>query len=168
MSKIYSYLTDPRAIAEIRKHKWLESQKAGKEIGFATAALDWINKYGPAWKEIHVKEARPEAIFRERRFFRRFKFKGRVELLKGSSSILSGEPLDISLEGILCKTNGYIIPGSPLNINLLSSPEAKSTLGCKGMVDRIKPLGKDEYELFIKFDSCCQEKLESWEYFRSN
>ena len=45
----YSFLQDPEALSEIRKHKWLESEKIGEEVGFATAALDWINKYGHAW-----------------------------------------------------------------------------------------------------------------------
>jgi len=28
--------------AEILKHKWIESEKAGKDIGFERALLDWI------------------------------------------------------------------------------------------------------------------------------
>jgi len=168
MSNIYSYLNDPRAIAEIKKHKWIESQKAGREIGFATAALDWIHKHGNAWKEIHVKQDRNKTLFRERRTFRRFKFYGRIELFKENFPALSGEPLDISLEGLLCKTNSYLFPGSTLNINLSSSPNKNPTVDCQGMVQRIRPVGKDEYELFIKFDSSCQEKIENWECFRSN
>jgi len=30
--------------AEILKHKWIESEKAGKDIGFERALLDWIVK----------------------------------------------------------------------------------------------------------------------------
>ncbi|OGX06515.1 MAG: hypothetical protein A2Z88_04480 [Omnitrophica WOR_2 bacterium GWA2_47_8] len=45
----YAFLKDPEALEEIRKHKWLESEKKGEEVGFATAALDWINTYGRAW-----------------------------------------------------------------------------------------------------------------------
>lgn len=168
MSKHYSYLNDPRAISEIRKHKWIESQKAGREIGFATAALDWINKHGSAWQRIHIKDEKTSTLFMERRGFRRFNFNGRVELLKDNTPALSGEPVNISLEGLLCRTNGYLLPGSTLDINLSLSPDKKTVLDCKGMVDRIRPLGKDEYELFIKFDSRCQEKIENWEYFRNN
>jgi len=30
---------------ELLKHKWIESEKAGKDIGFESALLDWIKKY---------------------------------------------------------------------------------------------------------------------------
>ena len=46
----YSFLNDPCAYYEIRKHKWFLSEKANCEIGFATAAVDWIKNYGDAWK----------------------------------------------------------------------------------------------------------------------
>ncbi len=46
----YSFLTDDAALFEIRKHKWLISEQAGREIGFASAAVDWINNYGDTWK----------------------------------------------------------------------------------------------------------------------
>ena len=49
MKEHYSFLQDERAIHEIRKHKWIESEKKGKEIGFATAALDWVRKHGDDW-----------------------------------------------------------------------------------------------------------------------
>lgn len=35
---------------EILKHKWIESEKAGKDIGFERALLDWIRKYRAKWK----------------------------------------------------------------------------------------------------------------------
>lgn len=34
---------------EIMKHKWYESEKAGYDIGFARALMDWIVKYKTAW-----------------------------------------------------------------------------------------------------------------------
>ena len=46
----YSILLDKYALCEIRKHKWIQSEKCGQEIGFATAALDWIDKYGVTWR----------------------------------------------------------------------------------------------------------------------
>ena len=42
MTEHYSFLNDELALLEIRKHKWIESEKCGREIGFASAALDWI------------------------------------------------------------------------------------------------------------------------------
>ena len=35
---------------EILKHKWLESEKAGKDIGFERALLDWIRKHRDGWR----------------------------------------------------------------------------------------------------------------------
>ena len=42
---------------EILRHKWLESEKAGYDIGFERALLDWIVKHRPNWRR-HRKEAR--------------------------------------------------------------------------------------------------------------
>ena len=35
---------------EILKHKWIESEKAGYDIGFERALLDWIVKYRAGWR----------------------------------------------------------------------------------------------------------------------
>jgi len=35
---------------EILRHKWLESEKAGKDIGFEKALLDWIRKHRDEWR----------------------------------------------------------------------------------------------------------------------
>lgn len=35
---------------EILRHKWLESEKAGKDIGFERALLDWIRKHRDGWR----------------------------------------------------------------------------------------------------------------------
>jgi hypothetical protein len=45
---------------EILKHKWIESEKAGKDIGFERALLDWIVKHRSNWREKRIKEARTE------------------------------------------------------------------------------------------------------------
>ncbi|MEO0509356.1 MAG: hypothetical protein AAF065_05825 [Verrucomicrobiota bacterium] len=36
---------------EILKHKWLESEKLGKDIGFERALLDWIRKHRESWRQ---------------------------------------------------------------------------------------------------------------------
>jgi hypothetical protein len=36
---------------EILCHKWIESEKAGYDIGFERALLDWTLKYRSAWRE---------------------------------------------------------------------------------------------------------------------
>lgn len=36
---------------EILKHKWIESQKAGRDIGFEQALTDWILKHRGKWRK---------------------------------------------------------------------------------------------------------------------
>jgi hypothetical protein len=36
---------------QILCHKWIESEKAGYDIGFERALLDWTVKYRSAWSE---------------------------------------------------------------------------------------------------------------------
>lgn len=36
---------------EILKHKWLESEKAGYDIGFERALTDWIVKHRSRWRK---------------------------------------------------------------------------------------------------------------------
>lgn len=45
---------------EILKHKWIESEKAGSDIGFEKALLDWIVKHRSNWRSRRQKEARAE------------------------------------------------------------------------------------------------------------
>ncbi len=35
---------------EILRHKWLESEKAGHDIGFERALLDWIRNHRDGWR----------------------------------------------------------------------------------------------------------------------
>ncbi len=35
--------------AEILRHKWIESEKVGHDIGFEKALLDWIVKHRAGW-----------------------------------------------------------------------------------------------------------------------
>ncbi len=36
---------------EILRHKWLESEKAGYDIGFEWALTDWIMKHRAKWRK---------------------------------------------------------------------------------------------------------------------
>lgn len=36
---------------EILKHKWIESEKAGHDIGFERALTDWIVKHRTKWRK---------------------------------------------------------------------------------------------------------------------
>jgi hypothetical protein len=35
---------------EILRHKWIESEKAGQDIGFERALTDWIIKHRSTWR----------------------------------------------------------------------------------------------------------------------
>ncbi|MGJ8652957.1 MAG: hypothetical protein ACSHX8_06755 [Opitutaceae bacterium] len=35
---------------EILRHKWLESEKKGADIGFERALLDWIRRHRQSWR----------------------------------------------------------------------------------------------------------------------
>jgi hypothetical protein len=46
---------------EILKHKWIESEKAGSDIGFEKALLDWILKHRSNWRDKRKEESRNQA-----------------------------------------------------------------------------------------------------------
>jgi hypothetical protein len=35
---------------EILKHKWIESEKAGRDVGFEHALLDWASTHRASWR----------------------------------------------------------------------------------------------------------------------
>jgi hypothetical protein len=39
---------------EILKHKWIESEKAGRDIGFERALTDWIIKHRSKWRKARL------------------------------------------------------------------------------------------------------------------
>jgi hypothetical protein len=41
---------------EILRHKWIESEKAGHDIGFEKALLDWIVKHRSEWRAQRLQE----------------------------------------------------------------------------------------------------------------
>jgi hypothetical protein len=42
--------------AEILRHKWIESEKAGHDIGFEKALLDWIVKHRAGWRTLRQQK----------------------------------------------------------------------------------------------------------------
>lgn len=44
---------------EIMKHKWIESEKAGTDLG-DLAALDWVRKHAAEWRRWREKSSQPE------------------------------------------------------------------------------------------------------------
>ncbi|MFM8831270.1 MAG: hypothetical protein ACKOHM_09745 [Spartobacteria bacterium] len=45
---------------EILRHKWIESEKIGRDIGFEKALLDWILKYRSGWRSNRAKVLRDQ------------------------------------------------------------------------------------------------------------
>ena len=43
---------------EILRHKWIESEKIGHDIGFERALLDWIVKYRSTWRSDRSRQAK--------------------------------------------------------------------------------------------------------------
>ncbi|MEI8310103.1 MAG: hypothetical protein WCG76_04890 [Verrucomicrobiota bacterium] len=43
---------------EILRHKWIESEKIGQDIGFERALLDWIVKYRSTWRSDRSRQAK--------------------------------------------------------------------------------------------------------------
>jgi hypothetical protein len=48
-SKLYQEFLLERE--EILKHKWIESEKANRDVGFEWALLDWNMKHRAIWKK---------------------------------------------------------------------------------------------------------------------
>lgn len=42
---------------EILRHKWIESEKAGRDIGFERALTDWIVKHRSKWRKSRQTQA---------------------------------------------------------------------------------------------------------------
>ena len=42
---------------EILRHKWIESEKAGRDIGFEQALTDWIIKHRSTWRKNRQSQA---------------------------------------------------------------------------------------------------------------
>ena len=58
MGKITSedLLKDRRVIDEIKRHLWVESERAGIDIGFEKASEDWIKRFSSDWVKYHMPE----------------------------------------------------------------------------------------------------------------
>ena len=42
---------------EILKHKWIESEKAGRDIGFERALVDWVLNHRSEWRKSRQADA---------------------------------------------------------------------------------------------------------------
>ena len=105
--KNYPFLEDELAVTEIRKHKWIESEKKGHEIGFATAALDWIKKYGQAWQQFRLRLKTQQNILDEKRLHRRFHQQFPITIHINDTAI-TAQTDEISLIGVACTIPTYV------------------------------------------------------------
>ena len=53
---IRDLLNDKRVIEEIKKHLWIESQKAGCNVGLEKATDEWLTLYSEGWMKYHMPE----------------------------------------------------------------------------------------------------------------
>jgi hypothetical protein len=51
-------LKDAKARQEVERYKWIESEKAGRDIGLERACREWLSKYAAAWRKIHSAHKR--------------------------------------------------------------------------------------------------------------
>jgi hypothetical protein len=47
-------LNDKKVVEEINRHRWIESEKAGGDIGFERASSDWLERFSKAWMDYHM------------------------------------------------------------------------------------------------------------------
>ncbi|MFH0754797.1 MAG: hypothetical protein V2A70_09535 [Candidatus Omnitrophota bacterium] len=51
-------LGDPEVVREIERYKWIESEKAGLDVGFDKAAEEWLASYAKDWMKFHLPSAK--------------------------------------------------------------------------------------------------------------
>ena len=49
-------LRNKKVIEEINRHKWLESEIAGYDIGFEAAAENWLKNHAAVWVAYHANK----------------------------------------------------------------------------------------------------------------
>ena len=57
-------LSDRRVVEEINRHLWIESEKAGRDIGFDNAAEYWLKRFSKTWMDYHMpkKKFHPSSL----------------------------------------------------------------------------------------------------------
>jgi len=48
---------------EVAKHKWIESEKAGRDIGWQAALEDWLQFHFPNWARLEKHRAIEDALY---------------------------------------------------------------------------------------------------------
>ena len=56
ISDLRELLKDKRVVEEINRHLWIESQKAGYNIGLERATDEWLTLYSEGWMKYHLPD----------------------------------------------------------------------------------------------------------------
>ena len=159
----YPFLKDELAMIEIRKHKWIESQKRGEEIGFATAAIDWITNYGESWKQYRLNN-NSSNIFSEKRRHRRFNYQLPVQL-KTEKFTVTSLTTDLNLVGVSCTVPRFIPEHTSVDVTIdfsKQSAKPQATFRFTSRVTNISALNsgaEKTYKVFIPFSETVRDYL---------
>ena len=167
MKETYSFLKDDLAILEIRRHKHLESQRLGQEVGFATAAVDWIQQYGETFKQTRLSLKNAQDSWAEKRQHRRFQKKLPL-LLSIGERIFKSCTEDINLVGLSCTVPEFIAHDTVANVSLRFQPKGRIMPGplftFKSKVSRVTDKTrtrrfKSAYRIFLPFSEEVRDYL---------
>lgn len=56
INDVRDLLKDKRVTEEIHRHLWIESQKAGYNIGVERATDEWLRLYADGWMKYHMPD----------------------------------------------------------------------------------------------------------------
>lgn len=102
---------------EIERHKWIESEKAGRDIGFEAAMEDWVQEHGRSWLQQQRRAKQEDYIFCERRRHRRFPIGLHVRL-EHEQMVIQTTTRDINILGFSCRLPVHIPEHSFLGVTL--------------------------------------------------
>jgi len=166
MKDNYSFLKDDLAVLEIRKHKWVESQKQGQEVGFATAAVDWIKKYGDTFKQFRLSRTTAQDPLAEKRLYRRFpqKFPLRVAT---NNRTFSCHTDDINLIGLSCTVSELLPDNAVADVSiqfkskgsLRSGPKFDFQTRVSKVTNKSQRHFKTSYRVFLPFSEEVRDYL---------
>lgn len=144
---------------EINKHKWLESEKAGKDIGFVAATVDWLHKYSDNWYKYYSEKSLQESLFIERRNLRRFKLVAQAKLVSPDGLCL-GKVINLSFTGAVCSSANDFPVGSRIRLHITFGKNDKQSLSCIALVERVFFSAETKrYEIFFKFSENIWQSL---------
>ncbi|MFH1360186.1 MAG: hypothetical protein ABIJ41_04015 [Candidatus Omnitrophota bacterium] len=166
MKNNYSFLNDELALLEIRKHKWIESERSGREIGFATAAVEWVKKYGDDWLRYRLGFSKREKFFSEKRNQRRFSCSFPI-LFESNNIRFVSCANDINLVAISCVIPKDLIGQEALETFIDFSNKnpkgLKSAFKFTAKVLRASPLSKKNsgklYHIVLSLNDCVRDYL---------